>query len=109
MTMLEYDLIAEWYASRRHQSSVGVTEVESLIAAMPAGASVLDVGCGTGLPLTAVLLAAGCQVLGVDSSPRMLERFRMNCPDTPFICSPIQACDFGDQRFHAAIAVRRAR
>lgn len=38
-------------------------------------ASVLDVGCGTGL-LAAELIARGCRVVGVDASPAMLARAR---------------------------------
>jgi len=102
--MDEYDLIADWYATSRGTSKVGVPEVESLIASLPPGASILDVGCGTGLPLTRKLLDAGCRVLGVDSSPGMLERFRANCRDAPAICSPIQSCDFRGETFDAAIA-----
>ena len=86
--MHEYDLIADWYASNRGTSNVGVPEVESLIASLPHGAAVLDVGCGTGIPLTRRLLAEGCEIVGVDSSPGMLERFQTNCPETPFICRP---------------------
>lgn len=39
------------------------------------GQRVLDVCCGTG-NLTAMLVAAGCQVVGVDSSPTMLSNAR---------------------------------
>jgi len=39
------------------------------------GQRVLDVCCGTG-NLTAMLVAAGCQVIGVDSSPTMLSHAR---------------------------------
>lgn len=85
--MHEYDLIADWYAADR-KTDIGVPEVTALVCSLPPGATVLDVGCGTGVPLTQTLLQAGCDVVGVDSSPRMLERFRLNCPDTPAICSP---------------------
>jgi len=101
--MHEYDLIADWYATER-LGPAGIPELESLIARLPPGASVLDVGCGNGTPLTRILLDAGCNVLGIDSSPRMLERFRMNCPGTPFICAPIQSADFEGRLFDAAIA-----
>ncbi len=39
------------------------------------GQRVLDVCCGTG-NLTAMLVAAGCEVVGVDSSPTMLDHAR---------------------------------
>ncbi len=101
--MIEYDLIADWYATERKGPS-GVPELQSLVASLPHGASVLDVGCGNGIPLTRTLLAAGCKVVGVDSSPRMLERFQTNCPGTPFICSPIQSVDLQGQLFDSAVA-----
>jgi len=43
---------------------MGVPEVTALAAALPAGAWVLDVSCGTDLPLTRMLLEHGCHVLG---------------------------------------------
>jgi SAM-dependent methyltransferase len=101
--MYEYDLIADWYATERRRPG-GVPEVESLIARLPIGASVLDVGCGNGIPLTSMLLGAGCKVLGIDSSTRMLERFKANCPRTPFICAPIQSADLESRWFDAAVA-----
>ena len=44
-------------------------------AALPAGASVLDAGCGPGLVAEA-FLAAGHAVRGVDLSPEMIRRAR---------------------------------
>jgi SAM-dependent methyltransferase len=101
--MHEYDLIAEWYAGDRSHH-VGVPEVEALAASLAPGASVLDAGCGNGVPLTQALIAAGCRVFAVDSSPLMLERFRHNCPDVPAWCAPIETCDFGGRTFDGAIA-----
>lgn len=83
---------------------MGVPEVTALVASLPASASVLDVGCGTGLPLTRVLLEHGCQVMGVDSSRELLARFQANFPLVPVICAPIQSCELQARAFDAAIA-----
>ncbi len=106
LRMQEYDLIADWYARDRKtdREAVGVAEVERLTTILPPGAAVIDVGCGNGLPLTKLLVDAGFDVLGVDSSPRMLERFRANLPSTRAICSPIQTADLLPGHFDAAIS-----
>lgn len=101
--MHEYDLIADWYAKERRGPG-GVPELESLLASLPRAASVLDVGCGNGVPLTRKLLEAGFTVIGVDSSPQMLERFRTNCPGTRCICAPIQSAELEAQSFDAVVA-----
>jgi SAM-dependent methyltransferase len=61
-------------------------EAEIVHAAVPPGASVLELGCGTGRILRP-LAALGHPVTGVDDSPDMLAR----SPDLPTICSPIRA------------------
>src|SRR5688572_11761180 len=101
--MDEYDLIADWYAADRNEH-IGVPEVTTLAASLPPGATVLDVGCGNGMPLTRALLAAGCSVVGVDSSERMLEHFRRNFPNTRAVRSTIQASEFDAATFDGAIA-----
>jgi trans-aconitate 2-methyltransferase len=47
------------------------------------GERILDLGCGTG-HLTAEIAAAGAEVLGIDSSPAMIERARTNYPALRF-------------------------
>jgi 2-polyprenyl-3-methyl-5-hydroxy-6-metoxy-1,4-benzoquinol methylase len=47
-------------------------------AGLPAGAHVLDAGCGPGLVAEA-FLAAGCRVTGVDLSAQMIARARARC------------------------------
>jgi len=101
--MHEYDLIADWYARDRNPLA-GKPELDAFVASLPPRASVLDVGCGNGIPITRALLGTGCSVLGVDSSPSMLERFQQNCPGTPFLCCPIQACELDARAFDAAVA-----
>ena len=61
-------------------------EPEIVHAAVPAGASVLELGCGTGRILRP-LAALGHPVTGVDDSPEMLAR----SPGLPTVCSPIGA------------------
>jgi SAM-dependent methyltransferase len=56
-----------------------------LTASLPAGARVLDLGCGTGLPTARDLVAAGLQVTCVDLSPRMLDLARRNVPGAEFL------------------------
>jgi SAM-dependent methyltransferase len=101
--MHEYDLIADWYARDRTHLT-GVPEVQALVNSLPRRSSVLDVGCGNGIPLTRLLVEAGFDVLDVDSSARMLEKFRANLPSTPAVCEKIQSCDFHGLVFDAAIS-----
>ena len=101
--MREYDLIAEWWASTR-VGPIGVPETAALASSIPPGSRVLDIGCGSGIPITRTLLRAGHLVIGLDSSSAMLERLRYTCPDTPAIRAVVQACPFADRVFDAAVA-----
>lgn len=101
--MREYDLIADWYAQQRGDSA-GVEEVRALCGRLSSSPHVLDVGCGTGKPLTAVLLAHDCRVTALDSSARMLQHFRCNFPDVPTIHARIDQDALPESTYDAVLA-----
>lgn len=78
--------------------------VEELLARLPTAARVLDVGCGTGLPTAAQLVAAGCQVTGLDISPVMIDYARNNVPDATFLHRDALTIEADLGRFDAAVA-----
>ena len=50
--------------------------IASFAERLPSGASVLDVGCGTGYPVDAYLAEKGFRVIGIDVSEKMIEKAR---------------------------------
>lgn len=70
---------------------------------VPAGARVLDLGCGNGVPV-ARALAARHEVTGVDLSPVQIERARALVPGARFVCADMTAVEFPAASFDAAVA-----
>jgi ubiquinone/menaquinone biosynthesis C-methylase UbiE len=52
---------------------------------VPKGASVLDLGCGSGSPVARHMAAQGLKVTGVDSSPTLISLCRSRLPDHAWI------------------------
>jgi SAM-dependent methyltransferase len=77
------------------------TALLPLIAALPAGRA-LDAACGTGR-VSAHLAAAGHDVLGVDTTPEMLERARAKVPGAQFVDGRLEALPVDDASFDLAI------
>jgi trans-aconitate methyltransferase len=46
--------------------------LDRFLAVLPGCPSVLDIGCGPGVPIAQYLIANGCQVTGVDASSAMI-------------------------------------
>ena len=61
-----------------------VRTVAKLITMLPPNAKVLDAGCGTGKPVSAMLAAAGCDVYGFDVSQEMVHLAQKNVPSGHF-------------------------
>ncbi|KJV43523.1 trans-aconitate 2-methyltransferase [Brevundimonas sp. KM4] len=54
--------------------------LDRFVADLPAGASILDVGCGSGWPIGAALLEQGHQVTGMDASPGLIAHAQATLP-----------------------------
>lgn len=83
---------------------VPAAEVAVAALAPAAGERVLDVACGTG-NAAALAVAAGAEVAGVDSAPRLLEVARERVPGAEFVEGDAAALPFGDGAFDAAVSV----
>lgn len=86
---IQYDSIVNEYATYR--SSIDTGEIlNRFIDALPSPKQgvplkVLDVGCGTGIPVLKHLAERGYSVTGLDLSDRMLEAARSNVSDAILI------------------------
>src|SRR5215471_15615760 len=70
--------------------------IERLVAfCVPPGASVLDIGCGTGDLLAALRPSEG---VGVDLSPKLIDRAREKHPDLQFIVADAESLDAPELR-----------
>lgn len=98
-----YEAVADGYTTRR-SPTIGIARVERWAKSLPPGAEVLELGCGTGLPISRVLSGLGLRLYALDASPRMVAAFRRNAPGVPVACEPAERSTFFSRRFDAAIA-----
>ncbi|HXM69077.1 MAG TPA: class I SAM-dependent methyltransferase [Candidatus Acidoferrum sp.] len=71
---------------------------------LPERAAVLDLGCGTGVPISQALIERGFNVYGVDASPSMVAAFRAGFPTVPIECAAVDDSDFFGRTFDGVVA-----
>lgn len=96
-----YELCGSAYHAARAQEAV--PELELVLSVLTPGAAVLDIGCGSGIPITATL-AEHAAVSGVDISPSQIERARSRIPTAHFIVGDIMDQHFEKGSFDAVVA-----
>jgi SAM-dependent methyltransferase len=94
---------AEFAASRN--PAIGVATVRAWARSLHRGSAVLDLGCGTGIPVTRALLDEGLSPFAIDASPAMVSAFRTNFPGVPVTCEAAESSAFFDRRFRGIVAV----
>jgi SAM-dependent methyltransferase len=101
-----YDRVADEYAALESGSDPWprLARVKALIADLPDGSRVLDLGCGSGVPATREI-ARRHEVIGVDISPEQIARARSNVPAATFHCVDARGIDFPQGSFDAIVAL----
>jgi 2-polyprenyl-3-methyl-5-hydroxy-6-metoxy-1,4-benzoquinol methylase len=100
-----YDRMAEQYlATKDPEDPLALSALEDLASLLPPEASVLDLGCGAGMPVTRWLADRGFAVTGVDVSARQLELARTNVPEATFLKADMSEVDFGPETFDGVVA-----
>ncbi|QHC25674.1 class I SAM-dependent DNA methyltransferase [Streptomyces sp. GS7] len=79
-----FDAIGDAYEAAFPHKDGQIASGDWLAGALPAGARILDAGCGTGLPTARQLSGAGHRVVGIDLSPTMVKLARDNVPGAEF-------------------------
>ncbi|MEH3024276.1 MAG: class I SAM-dependent methyltransferase [Pseudomonas oryzihabitans] len=110
MNKTSYNTVAD--AFRQARASLREDEsryLDLLLEHLPPGATLLDLGCGTGTPVAAAIIARGYRVLGVDQAAAMLAHARRDFPKQRWIearlesyacAEPYQGALLWDSLFH---------
>jgi SAM-dependent methyltransferase len=77
--------------------------LDRFCALIPAGGSVLDIGCGAGAPIAKHLSESGYAVTGVDSSATMIAMFQTRLPSQHALVSDMRTLCL-EQRFNGILA-----
>lgn len=91
-----------WAKLRGNRLAEG-TWLERFCNALPVGATVLDIGCGSGEPIARDLVRRGFRVTGLDATPTMVGLFRRHLPDIPVHLADMRELAL-DERFAGLIA-----
>lgn len=86
-----------WDADRRSAAWVDQHYIERFLEFLPGDATVLDLGCGGGVPVAAYIATRGLHVTGVDSSPTLIGLSRVRMPDQEWIVADMRSLDLGRQ------------
>jgi SAM-dependent methyltransferase len=102
-----YETVAQAFLDHRgrvRSTGIGEREVRNWAKKLPPGSSVIDLGCGPGFPLTALLVEEGLDVFGLDGSPTFVAAFQRNLPGIPVLCEAVQESAIFNRTFDAALA-----
>jgi SAM-dependent methyltransferase len=99
---LYQDRAREWDAIRPRRL-MEKAWLDRFIGLLPAGGSVVDIGCGGGEPIARYLIEAGLAVTGVDASPALIAMCRTRFPKRDWIVADMRKLALG-RRFDGLLA-----
>jgi SAM-dependent methyltransferase len=69
--------------------------LDRFLGLVPAGPTVLDIGCGSGEPIARYLIDQGCNVTGVDSAPQMIAMCEAHFPQHEWLVADMRTLLLG--------------
>lgn len=92
-----------WDTDRSHGTWNDKSWHDRFIACLTPGARVLDLGCGSGMPVAFHLVQHGLRVTGVDTSPTLINLCRQRMPEHKWIVAAMQSLAL-PQRFEGLLS-----
>lgn len=99
-----WDAIAGDFMARR-SPLIGVATVRQWARLLAPHATLLDLGCGHGVPIAAALVADGFSVYGVEASPALAAEFAGRFPGSAVACEAAEQSRFFGRSFDGILAV----
>lgn len=99
-----YDAIAAAYLEARRNNRHDLEVLDEWCTALSPGARILDVGCGSGVPIAQHLVHQGFDVLGVDISEAQLNLARRLVPQGRFFSRDMTRLQPGEFSVEAIVA-----
>jgi len=98
-----YEDVAEHFMAARNPR-IGAATVRAWSRGLGPGSSILDLGCGHGVPISQVLIEEGFDVYGLDASEKLIRAFRERFPGAHAECSAAEDSEFFGRTFDAVVA-----
>ena len=98
-----YERHAEEFNRDRSRALQEKVWLERFVSYLPPAGVVLDIGCGMAEPIARYLLDAGFQVVGIDSSPTLVQLAADRFPDSKWIVADMRQLELG-RRFDGILA-----
>lgn len=98
-----YDKVASVYLSNRDRLKSS-KYVQQLLKYLPKKSTILDLGCGAGVPVDDILIKAGHYVTGIDISSEQIKLARENCRGGDFLVGDIQQLKEKEYQVDAVIS-----
>jgi ubiquinone/menaquinone biosynthesis C-methylase UbiE len=99
-----YDSIGAEYLAARTTDGSDVALLPEIISNLSNGDRVLDAGCGAGIPVTAHLVGAGLETVGLDFSLAQLRFARSLVPAATSTQADLAALPFRSESFQALVS-----
>ncbi|GKT65258.1 methyltransferase type 11 [Colletotrichum tofieldiae] len=100
-----YDHISEWYLQWvDSQKSPRERYAKKLLEKLQPSPSILELGCGPGVPVLDLLLDHGAQVVANDISTKQIEMAKARFPDATLVAGDMTALAFEPESFHGAVS-----
>lgn len=88
----------------RSWSPIGVAAVQAWADGLPAGGSVLDLGCGPGTPRSEVLARGRFALHAIDAAPRLAGAYAMRFPQARVACEAVEESTYFGTTFDGILA-----
>jgi 2-polyprenyl-3-methyl-5-hydroxy-6-metoxy-1,4-benzoquinol methylase len=104
LSILElYNSQVDWYEKNRNPKLMEKKYLDHVINLIPKNGSILDVGCGIGIPIGKYFSDQGFKITGVDGAEKMILRARALNPNIPFITADMRTLNLSE-KFDALLA-----